>query len=101
MGDITSGCTTRYGADVGGFTEILIETANTADTADTVVLTLASYGLTTFLSVDGYVHGTENSVVIKEAPTTAVATGDLTITVGGSTVSNEKRVYIVKGRGAK
>ena len=101
MGDITSGCTIRFGADVNGATEVLIETAATADTADTIALTLSDYGIVNYLCIDGYVHGTTDSVVIKEAPSTAVVTGTLTITVGGSTVSDEKRVYILKGRGAK
>jgi len=101
MGDITSTCTIRYGATTVGDTEIIVETPNTADTADTVVLTLSGYGITDFLSVEGYVHTTEGSVVVAEAPTSAVAAGVLTVTVGGSTVSNKKRVYVIKGRGAK
>ena len=101
MGDISSSCTIRSGAGVEGATEVIVETPNTADTADTVVLTLSDYGITDFLSVEGYVHTTEGSVVVAEAPTTAVSGGDLTITIGGSTVSNKKRVYVVKGRGAK
>lgn len=101
MGAITDDCTIRYGADVAGFTEIVVETPTTADTADTIVLDLSDYGVTTFLTVDGYVHTTENSVAVKEEPTTSVSGGELTITVGGSTVSNKKRVFVVKGRGAK
>lgn len=101
MGAITDDCTIRYGADVAGFTEIVVETPATADTADTIVLDLSDYGITDLLTVNGYVHTTEGSVVVEEAPTTAVSSGELTITVGGSTVSNKKRVYEVKGRGAK
>lgn len=101
MGDITSSCTIRFGATTVGDTEIIVETPNTADTADTIALTLANYGITDFLTVEGYVHTTEGSVVVAEAPTTAVSTGVLTVTVGGSTVSNKKRVYVIKGKGAK
>jgi len=99
MGEITSGCTIRYGATVVGDTEIIVETANTADTADTVVLDLSTYGIVDLLTIEGYVHTTEGSVVVAEAPTCAVSSGDLTITVGGSTVSDKKRVYVVKGKG--
>jgi hypothetical protein len=101
MGDITSDCTIRYGADVAGFSEIVIETPDTADTADTIAFDLDDYGITNFLTIDGYVHTTTDSVIVKEEPTTAVTSGELEITVGGSTVSNKKRVYVVKGRGAK
>ena len=49
--------------------------------------------------VKGYVHTTAAEgigAIIQEAPTTAVASGVLTITVGGST-DNCLRVYIVGG----
>ena len=98
MGDVSSGCTIVEAAPNAGRKVIVVETANTVDTADTVALTLSSYGITTVLAVEGYVHTTENSVIVAEAPTTAVSAGVLTITVGGSTVSNKKRVYVVYGK---
>jgi len=99
VADITSGCTIRFGPDTAGFTEILVETAATADVGDTVVLTLANYGIVTFLAIDGYVHSTTDSIVIKEEPTTAVSSGVLTVTLTSAT--NKKRVYSIIGRGAK
>lgn len=98
MGAVTSGCTFTDAIPALGRKAIMIETATTVDTADTIVVTLADYGLSTFLGIEGYVHTTENSVVVAEAPTTSVTTGTLTITVGGSTVSDKKRVYIIYGK---
>ena len=95
MGDITSGCTIRHGARVSGVTEIIIETAATADTTDTIALTLSDYGVTTFLSIVGNVQTTVNSVIVDEAPTTAVSGGVLTITLTSAT--DKKRVYVVRG----
>jgi len=98
MGDITTDCKIVYGALTNGTTEILIETPDTADTADTIALTLSKYGVTSFVSIHGEVQNTANSVIVDEAPTTVVSAGVLTITVGGSTVSNKKRTYKVVGK---
>ena len=98
MGDVSSTSTIKEALPNLGRKCIIIETPNTTDTADTVAITLADYGMTTFLAITGYVHTTENSVVVEEAPTTAVSAGVLTITVGGSTVSNKKRAYMVWGK---
>ena len=96
MGDVTSGCTIRQVAPLGmTYKKLRIETAATVDTADTIVITLADYDCSTIETVNGWVHTTTDSVVVAEAPTTAIAAGDLTITVGGSTVSDKKRVYEV------
>lgn len=78
-----------------GVYKIVLETANTADTADTIAVDMSDYGCATLLGVVGYVHTTEDSVIVEEAPTTAVASGVATITIGGSSVSNKKRVYEV------
>jgi len=75
---------------------IQVTAPNTTDNADTIAVTLADSGITTFLGVIGFTHSTEDSVIITEAPTTAVSGGVLTITVGGST-ANKKRVFIVWG----
>ena len=77
---------------------IMVETPNTADSDDTIAIVLADYGITTFLGIVGFEHTTENSVVTTEAPTTAVSAGTLTITIGGSSDDDEKRVYIVYGK---
>lgn len=100
MGDISADCVIDGNAS-GNINEVWIQTPNTADTADTIVIDLSDYGIVNVFEVRGQVQTTENSVLVDEAPTTAVSTGDLTITIGGSTVSNKKRVYVVRGRGAK
>lgn len=76
--------------------QIVIETAATAVSADTLAVTLANYGITTFTGIVGLVHTTANSVLVAEAPTTSVTSGVLTITVGGSAVT-KKRTYIIYG----
>lgn len=96
MADITSGCTIEALGYTGhAYKRLYVETAATADTADTIAITLSKYGATKIKDIIGCVHTTENSVVVGEAPTTAVSAGVLTITVGGSTVSDCKRVYTV------
>ena len=77
---------------------LFVETPTTADTADTIAITLADYGITTFLGIQGFSHSTENSIVVTEAPTTAVLTGVLTITTGGSGNTDKKRTYVVYGK---
>jgi len=76
---------------------LIVETPTTADTGDTIPIVLATYGITTFLGILGFSHDTENSIVTTEAPTTAVSTGTLTITTGGSGNTDAKRVYVVYG----
>lgn len=75
-----------------------ITTANTADTADTVTIDFyKEFGITRLMAVVGFVHTTENSVIVVEAPTTSVVGTEVAIVVGGSTVSNKKRCYILYG----
>jgi hypothetical protein len=79
-----------------GYKEILVFTDDTVDDTDTIAIKLADYGITTFKYIKGFQHSTEGAVIIPEAPTTAVAAGVLTITVGGST-DNKCRAFIVGG----
>ena len=97
MTAIGANCTFRESVPNIGVKKIVITTPATADTGDTIDVTLASYGIGTLLGIDGYVHTTENSVMVAEDPTTSVTTGTLTITIGGSTVSDKKRVYELIG----
>lgn len=96
MADISSAVSVRDQVPQQGAKQLVITTPATADSGDTIDLTLSRYGITTFLAVSGFIHTTENSVVVAEAPTTAVATGVLTITLGGAT-NDKKRVFIVTG----
>jgi hypothetical protein len=96
MGAITSDCTINL---ISGhdqlYKKLIVETPATADTADTIVIDLKKYACLYLKGIDGYVHTTANSGVVAEAPTTEVASGVLTITIGGSTVSDKARVYEV------
>ena len=98
MGDITSGCTIREVTPNAGLKLIQINTAATADSGDTIVLTLADYGIRTLLGINGVTHTTANSVIVAEAPTTSVTTGVLTITTGGSGATDQIRSYLVWGK---
>jgi len=90
-----TGTVTEVAPNAGA--KMLIVTAPaTTDGGDTIAITLADYGITTFQAILGQTHSTTDSIVITEAPTTAVSDGVLTITVGGST-ADKKRVFIVWG----
>lgn len=94
--DVTSGCTFKEIEPALGMKIIKIETEATADDGDTIAITLASYGIKTVEAILGFTHSTTDSIIITEAPTTAVSAGVLTITIGGST-DNKKRVFLVFG----
>jgi len=79
-----------------GVKALVVEAPATTDNADTIAITLADYGISRFIGILGQTHSTTDSVIITEAPTTAVASGVLTITVGGST-ANKWRTFIVFG----
>lgn len=78
------------------YKEIIVFLDDTTDDGDTAAVTLADYGITTFKYIKGFTHTTEASHIIPEAPTTTVAAGVLTITVGGST-DNKARTFLVGG----
>lgn len=93
MGDVTSVCTFKR---ITPGTLLKIETDTTVDDGDTIAITLQDYGMKTIEGILGFTHSTTDSIVITEAPSTAVSSGVLTITVGGST-DNKKRVFLVYG----
>lgn len=73
-------------------------TKNTADATDYITVTLNKLGISPagLIGVYGWKHTTDNSVSAKEFPTTAVASGVLTMTVPGGT-DNDPRMYILIG----
>jgi hypothetical protein len=71
-----------------------VKAATTADDGDTIAVDLTAYGCSKIDGILGFTESTEGSIVITEAPTTAVVTGTLTITVGGAT-DNKARTFIV------
>lgn len=99
MADVSSGCTFIEPIPAMGMKILKVETAATADDGDTIAITLANYGIKTVEAVLGFTHSTTDSIIITEAPTTAVSAGVLTITIGGST-DNKKRVFLVWGESA-
>jgi len=100
MVDITSGLgTIKQTSPNAGFVRIIVPTAATANSGDTFTVTLSQHGIspTGLIGVLGWVHTTANSVVVQEQPTTSVAAGVLTVTVGGSSVTNKGRYYEIIG----
>lgn len=96
MGDITSNCT--FDTWTSGSKKVVwVETYNEADSDDTFTVILQNYGITTIEAITGYQHTTEDSVITEEAPTTSVSSGTLTVTVGGSSNDDKKRVYRIVG----
>ena len=89
--------------DVGTNTEITpncgvkmiqVVTAATVDDADTLTVDLSEFGCTNIHGIQGFSESTTGSIVVTEAPTTAVSSSTLTITVGGS-ADNRVRTYII------
>jgi hypothetical protein len=99
MTDITADCEIRDAIPNLGIKTFTIVTPATADGADTIVKTLASMGMQRFLGVLTFIHSTTDSVIALEttdACTSAVSSGTLTLTIGGST-SNKVRTIVVLG----
>lgn len=97
MVDITQNIKIERTQPFQGRSEAVIETPDDSDSGDTFDVNLSDYGIKEFLTIQGFIHQTLGSVVVPEDPTTAVADGVLTVTIGGST-SDKKRVYVIKGK---
>lgn len=82
-----------------GLKRELIVTPNTADATNTLVITLADYGISTtgLLAVTCWKHTTDGSVIVSEANTTAVSAGVLTVTIAAGT-DDDMRVVEIIGR---
>jgi len=83
-----------------GFGKLIVETPATADAADTIVITLGSYGISRLLGVTEHYHDTSESAVQNmtgvNKSATAVSSGVLTITLGTGT--DKKRVFEILGK---
>lgn len=77
-----------------GATLISLVTAATVDDGDTITVDLTAYGCRNIHGIWGFIETTTGSVVVAEAPTTAVSSGTLTITVGGST-DDKVRCFLI------
>ena len=80
--------------------EIIIETPMTMVNSDTVTVILVDHGISNsgFLSVNGFVQTTSNSIVVIEQPTTSVSAGVLTITAPTGVNKNKIRIYRIVGK---
>ena len=95
MADITDDCTFEITAGIGHtFKEVKVFCPATTDDGDTFTYDLSKAGATAIVGVEGYIATTSGSVVVAEAPTTAVSSGTLTVTVGGST-DDKERFYVL------
>ena len=96
--DLSSDVTiVRQPALGGGMVWLFVETPATADDGDYFDITLADYGIKTFEWILGNRHTTTDSVLVTaDDPTTAVSSGVLRVTIGGST-DNKKRTFMIVG----
>lgn len=80
-------------------TTCVFVTPNTADATNTLEITLTDYGInaTGLLTVTSFVHTTDGSVIAKEANTTEVTAGVLTVTIAAGS-DDDFRVIVITGR---
>ena len=77
-----------------GVKMIRVVTDATVDDGDTITVDLSKFGCTNIHGIQGFSASTTGSVLVTEAPATAVSSSTLTITVGGS-ADNRVRIYIL------
>lgn len=84
----------------GCISTVYVRTINTVDDGDTFTVDLTAYGIDAagLIGVVGWEHTTANSVSVQQNPTTAVSSGILTVTVGGSN-DNNTRHFRIEGYG--
>jgi hypothetical protein len=78
-----------------GMKTLLVSTVSTADTDDTIEVDISKYGGASVMGVIGFVHTTQNSVVVQEQPTTTMSGQKLTITIGGTAATDLARHYLI------
>lgn len=78
-----------------GFKTLLVSTVSSVDTGDTFDVDLSAYGAGAMMGIIGFVHTTQNSVVVQEQPTTTMSGLTLTVTVGGTGADNLARHYVI------
>lgn len=93
--EISSSCTYTICEPGYALKKLLIETPATADTGDTIILTLADYGISDMMSIRSNAETTAGSVFADITNTTAISAGVLTITLG--TASDKKVNIFVEG----
>ena len=98
-----------YEADTGAtqianspyqYKEVVVHVGEVADATNTCAIVLADYGITTLKYFDAFLltHSatTEGPIITREAATTSVTTGTLTVTLPAGS-DNCARVFIVGG----
>lgn len=91
LGDVA---TTTEIAPNAGVKVLKAKVAATVDDGDTFTIDLTQFGCTNIDGIIGFTESTTGSMVVTEAPTTAVSSGVLTVTVGGST-DDKARTFII------
>jgi hypothetical protein len=95
MADRTASRTTQ--SPNNGVIEVVLASGTTmTGGTDTLTLTMADYGMSKVLTVNGFVHTTEDSVIVADAGTCAVSGGVLTYTTGAAN-NSKKRIVVVRG----
>ena len=79
-----------------GLKTIYFQTRDDVDATDTLVITLANFGIGSVIFILANVHTTNGSVMTIEAVTSAVSAGVLTVTIPAGT-DNDVRVVMVVG----
>lgn len=92
-----SDCTVFKEQSGSGLVYLTVVTPATADNSDTIAVTLADYGIKTFMKCVGTYQSTENSVCVETAFATSVSTGTLTVTLDATAGSNKKRIAVITG----
>lgn len=82
------------GQPLQGFKTAVISTVTTADSGDTIAVSLDNIGGGSVCGVIGFTHTTVNSVVVQEQPTTTMSGRTLTITIGGA-ANNQARHFLL------
>jgi hypothetical protein len=78
-----------------GFKTLVVSTVSTVDSGDTLDVDISDYGAGAMMGIIGFIHSTQNSIVIQEQPTTTMSGMTLTITVGGVGADNQARHYVL------
>jgi hypothetical protein len=83
------------GSPNSGYKTLLISTVSTADTGDTIDVDISKYGGGVVMGIIGFIHTTQNSVVVQEQPTTTMSGSTIQITLGGTGADNLARHYLL------
>ena len=77
--------------------EMFVETANTADSTNTIAIDASAVGIATIKFIAVFIESTAGVVIANEAPTTTVSGTTITVTLGGSAADNLKRYIRIGG----